>query len=494
MEHEEEGSQPQVVKSLLKKLDNSPGFSGLEGTAQTVGSLIENDGGTHQIVSAILRDPTLTSKLLHIANSSSNARGGRNISTIDQAMAILGLNTVKSTGLSLLSLRSITRKTQLDFLHAETVAAYFCGILAAEITRFNGATYNVQEAQICGLMQNLGRMLSLFYLYDELECSRKLQTDQNLTESDALLQTLGVSFEQIGAAVADHWGLPDVLQNSLLSDVFKSPPQVLANASDWNQQCSFFCRRVTEVLFRMPENREKIEIINSINFFQKTLKLVEKDMLPLIEKCLLDTDSMLAESGVSANVEDAKILLKKASDRSLDMLTSHDSLVKKVNDGSDQSPIETVKHLMRQIHHHCNFDCTLICLPSGPSGLVAIAGVGRNAGNLTTKFRSSGLKQDIFRIIIDRKTDVFIGDVHKPPFASLIPGWYHEIVGANSFMMLTLVSEGKLLGIVYGDYAKTRTTAPPGMASGSMLEWRNQLIHTLVTGPKRTRRVTLSLS
>lgn len=488
MENVEEKKKSPLIDSLLNKMEDSPGFAGLGGAVQTISRLVDNDGGHREVVATILRDPALTSKLLRIANSSRYARGGSNISTIDQALAIIGLNTVKSVALSLALLNSLSNKPQSNQLHAEIVAAYFAGSLAAEITRNYGANYSSQEAQVCGLMQNLGRMMSLFYLYEDIERSRKLQTDQNLAENEAVMQTLGVSFEDIGAAIAHHWGLPDVLQNSLAPDTVKAPPQVASSAMAWHQLCSLFGRRITEVLFRQPENREKIEIASCINFFQKPLKLNERDATALIEKCLLETDTTLAEMAFPSNVEDARYLLRKASERSLEMLSSQDILVKE-NEGGGQTPIELVMYIMRLIHSHCSFDCTLICLPSGSSGLVAIAGVGRNASQMTTKFRSGGLNQDIFRIIVDRKIDAFIGDVHLPPFTNLIPKWYHEAVGAKSFVMLPLVGEGKLLGVIYGDYSKLRAKAPSGMAEGSMLEWRTTLVQALQSGSKGPSRV-----
>jgi len=494
MENVEENKLSGIVTNLLKKMDASPGFAGLGSSVQTISHLVDDDGDNSQIVAAILRDPALTTKLLHIANSSRYARGGGNVSKIDQVLAILGLNTVKSVALSLALLNSLSNKPQSNQLHAEIVAAFFSGSLAAEITRNNGGSYSVQEAQVCGLMQNLGRMMSMYYLYGDIERSRTLQTDQNLTENEAVLQIFGVSFDDIGAAIAQHWGLPDVLQNSLAADAIKSPPQTVPNAMAWHQICSLFCRRLTGILFRLPQNREKIELINCIDFFQKALQLNQKDVQASIEKCLLETDAILAGMGFPCNVEDARNLLRRASERALDMLSSQDSLVKEKLDEEGQTPIELVKHLMRLIHGHCNFDCTLICLPSGSSGLVAIAGVGRNAGPITTKFRSGGVKKDIFQVIMDRKADTFIADVKLPSFASLMPTWYHEVVGASSFVMLPLVDEGKLLGLIYGDYTKPRASPPSGLAEGDMLEWRNKLIQTLKSGPSKTKRVTLSLS
>lgn len=475
--------QPAIVEKLLKKMDSSPGFASLGGAVQTISNLVDNDGDNRDIVAAILRDPALTAKLLNIANSSRYARGAGNVSTINQVLAILGLNTVKSVALSLALLNSLSSKPQSNQLYAEIVAGFFSGCLAAGITREFGANYSVQEAQVCGLMQNLGRMMSAFYLYEDIEHSRNLKIEKNLAENEAVLQTLGVSFEEIGAAIAHHWGLPASLQGSLAPDTVQLPPvQAAANAMAWNHLCSLFCRRVTEVLFRLPESREKIEIPRCIDFFQKALRLNGKDTLELIEKSLLETDAILAEMVFPSNVEDARNLLRKASERSTDMLPGQDSLVKE-NKSGGQTPIELVKQLMRYIHAHCNFDCTLICLPAG-SGLTAIAGVGRNAGQLTTKFRSGGVTKDIFQLVMERKADTFVPDVASPTYASLIPSWYNEAVGAKSFVMLPLVSEGKLIGMIYGDYPKPHSSPPAELRDIQMTEWRTNLIQILKSGPK----------
>ena len=470
-----------LVGTLLKKMDASPGFASLGGAVQTISNLVDNDGDNREIVAAVLRDPALTSRLLNIANSSRYPRGAGNVSSIDQVLAILGLNTVKSVALSLALLDTLSNKPQSNQLHAEIVAAFFSGSLAAQITRSYGSNYSVQEAQVCGLMQNLGRMMSVFYLSEDIERSHKLQIEKNLAENEAVKLTLGAGFEDIGAAIAHHWGLPDTLQHSLAPDTVQTQPvQPAANATAWHQLCSLFCRRLTEILFRLPENREKIETPKCVDFFQKALRLNGKEVLEMIEKCLLETDAILAEMSFPGNVEDARNLLRKASERSTDMLSAQDSLVQE-NKGGGLTPIELVKQLMRHIHSHCDFDCTLICLPAG-SGLTAIAGVGRNAGQLTTKFRSGGVKKDIFQVIMEKKADTFVPDVKLPTYANLIPGWYNEAVGAKSFVMLPLVSDGKLIGLIYGDYSKALASPPAQLRDGKMVEWRAKLVQILKAG------------
>ncbi len=480
---EQEKPQKSITATLLERMDSNPGFAGLGSSIKIISSLGEdNDGDPREITVAILRDAALTARLLRVSNSSRNARGGRNISTIDQALVILGLNTVKSIALSLALLNSLSNSPQSKQLHAEIVAAYFCGSLAYEITRLNAPRFSAQEAQVCGLMQNIGRMMAVYYLYDEIESSRTLQAASNLTEDDAVLRTLGVSFAAMGASIAEHWCLPDVLQNSLAPAMDKAPPRVAANAATWHQLCASFCRQVTDVLFRLPENREKIEIAQHVEFLRLPLNLKSDDVREWIDKCLADTDALLNEMSFPCNVEQARALLRKASERVLDILSDGDSLTKKSNSVGGRTPVEVIQHVLRLIHAKCNFDRTLICLTDAASGLTAIAGVGKTATQVAGKFRCSGSKPDIFRAIVARKADVFIADVDQPVYAKLIPPWYPEVVAAKSFMFMPLMCGDKVLGAIYGDFAEQHASAPVGVVDASMAEWREQLVEALQAG------------
>lgn len=473
-----ENQDQSVLTTLLKRMDSAPGFAGLGASVQTISQLTDDaDGGTKEITATILRDAALTSKLLRLSNS--GARGGRNVSTIDQALIILGLNTVKSVALSLALLNSLSNKPQSKQLHAEIVAAYFCGSLAHEITRCNAPRYNAQEAQVCGLMQNLGRMMAVYYLYDEIERGHALQAEKNLSEEEAIAQVLGMGFDDIGAAIAEHWNLPDVLQQSLAAKTDKAPPRQASNALGWHQLCALFARRITDALFRLPENGEKNNINQNIAFFRLALMLKEDETHEWIAKALQDTGALLSGISFPCDVEQARTLLRKASERVVDVLSAQDSLTKGSNDGEGKKPVEIIQQVLRLVHDEFNFDRTLLCLPDGSSGLMAIAGVGRNANQITSRFRCHGPKPDIFRLVMTKKLDLYVADVDSPAYAKHMPDWYRQAVGARAFLSMSLVRNGQFLGMLYGDYADPRPDAPKERTQGKVQEWRNLLMDVL---------------
>jgi HD-like signal output (HDOD) protein len=471
-----------VIEKLLHHLNSGAGFAGMGSSIQTMSSMDDDDIGIGEITEAILRDAALTAKLLRLANSSN--RASRNVATIDQAISLIGLNTVKNVTMSLAMLNSMSSGPQSGQLHAEIAAAYFCGALAAQITRVNGARYNAQEAQVCGLMQNLGRMMAIYYLYDEIEKSQILQAEENLSQDDAVAQTIGVTFAEIGAAIAHKWNLPDTLQSTLNPVTPKSSPRAAANAHEWNQAVALFCRRITDTMFRAPENQEKALVAQDIQFFRTILLLKDDEIQTWIKNVWDDTAAMLPSIGFPISLEEARTVLRKASERVLDNLSSQDSLTSNAAADGGKTPIEIIQQMLRMIHNECQFDLTLLCLPNGSTGLVAIAGLGRKANQTTSIFRCQGQKPDIFRLIAAKKVDMYVADTQAASFKQFIPDWYPANVGAGSFLLMSLVHDGQLVGMVYGDYTTARGVAPEVASQEKVKGWRAMLAQALMMNKK----------
>lgn len=467
--------EPSALNKLMQRMTEDRGFAGLGSTVQTIADMGDDDAAMRDITAAILRDAGLTSKLLRLANAS--ARGARNVATVDQAITVLGLNTVKSVALSLTMLQTVSNKPQARQLHAEIVVAAFTGALAARITRSNGGRYSPQEAQVCGLLQNIGRMMALYYLYEDIEGSRALQAQKNLAEDDAVAQTLGVSYAEIGEAIAQGWNLPDVIAGSLSPESHKGPPRVAATALDWHRLCAQFARRVADTLFRQPEARERADLAQHVQFFRTALSLRDDETGQWIEQVLADTDAVLAGTAFPCGVAEARLLLRKASEKVVDVLGSQDRLTQGRN--FERKPIEIIQQALRQLHDEFEFDLTLLLLPNGGSGLIAVSGVGRNATQITAKFRCHGPKPDIFRLLMAKQADTWVGDTQSATFSKLMPEWYQGTVGGKSFLAMSLVHEGEFLGMLYGDYLAQRGEAPKEKTSGMLKALRAQVVAAL---------------
>ena len=470
-----------VIEKLFLNIDADPGFACFGTTLATIAALDDDSIRASRILTlAILRDACLTAQLMRCANAS--GRAGQSVSTIDQAVAILGMDKVKALAAALAPLdagSAVINDAQAELLQAEAIAAAFCGLLAAGLTRSNSPRLKPQESQLCGLLQNLGRMLAIYYLHDEVMRSHAVQAAQNLAEDDAVRQSLGMGFDAIGAAVAVHWKFPDVLQRSLEVGSDRIPARPLASPLEWHQYCAAFARHVTDALFRKPEHQMKGAVASEVHAFRTVLHLKDGEVAELIEHSMVDLDESLRASAATCTIARARELLRKSSDRVTDWLSPQDSLTKSSPTDARKTRVEQIYQILRSIHDAFQFDMTLLCVPNGATELVAISGVGRNANQIISRFRCGGAKQDLFRSVSAKAVGLYVADVHGGPYAKFIPHWYAGLVGAQSLYVMSLMQDGVPQGIVYGDFSSRREVPPDDLDGAQMRQWRSELIAAL---------------
>lgn len=162
------------------------------------------------IADLVSKDIALSAKILKVSNSAFYSFA-QQISSINQAVSILGINAVRSLVLSFsfLTIKGGRKKVQFNFeqFWKNSLAGAVASKLILE--RVEGA--DTEEIFICGLLQNLGELILAITFPDEygkvMAQINNGQHDHLTAESD----TFGTSHPTIGYEVAKNWGFPEVL-------------------------------------------------------------------------------------------------------------------------------------------------------------------------------------------------------------------------------------------------------------------------------------------
>ncbi len=163
------------------------------------------------IASLISRDVALSSKMLKVANSSFYSFPHQ-ISTINQAVSILGTNTVRSLALSFsfLSLDGKKKRSNFDFKtfwEKSLVSAAAAKLILAQIE-----DADPDEIFISGLLINIGKLILATTMPEEY--NKYLTARKEDRDTDALTleeEILGINHPDIGFAAAKKWGFPESL-------------------------------------------------------------------------------------------------------------------------------------------------------------------------------------------------------------------------------------------------------------------------------------------
>ena len=180
----------------------------LELTAQEEVSIVD-------IIALISQDIALSSKLLKVANSAFY-NFPQQITSVQQAVSLLGVNAVRSLVLSFsfLSMGQGTPATSFDFTTFWQHS--LIGAAAARLIAEQTGLIDPEEMFTLGLLQNIGQMifaLTMPQRYAQLleQCRTSSATPDITLEEEYL----GLNHTVAGAEVAQVWGLPTTLHKTL---------------------------------------------------------------------------------------------------------------------------------------------------------------------------------------------------------------------------------------------------------------------------------------
>lgn len=189
-------SLPQTLSEILKEAEN-PNF-----TADALAKII-------------LRDPAMTGRILKVANSSFYSRTS-GIRNVNQAVQLLGMNTVKCLALSTSIFRpdKIARATGVD--PKQLFNSFLKVATGAERVAQAVGYPHPEEAFVAGLMHDIGLVYLLEYYPSEY---RKIIDHQvkatKLMEAEKLV--FGIDHSEVGFLLATRWRLPDYMCNAIRS-------------------------------------------------------------------------------------------------------------------------------------------------------------------------------------------------------------------------------------------------------------------------------------
>lgn len=162
----------------------------------------------------IERDPAITAKILRVANSA--YYGLNQVPSIGRAISILGLNAIRSLVIGVAYQQIISGKNQsanfskLEFWQHSLAVAVGSRILAKL-----KMPLKAEELYCAGMMHDVGLLILDRFCPEQLDACIKLSSDENLQLHIAEQRVLGFDHTEVGALLADRWGLSPLMTSAI---------------------------------------------------------------------------------------------------------------------------------------------------------------------------------------------------------------------------------------------------------------------------------------
>lgn len=188
--------------SLKEQLKNVQSLPTLPPIVAKLNEMVEDEGVTAaQLGRVIERDQVLTSKLLKMVNSSFFGFPQR-ISTVSNAIVLLGFNVIK-TLIVTSSIFEVMQSSDVGLWEHSLGCATAAGILARR-----REIKNPEEISTAALIHDLGKIVVRAEMPDKHREILTMVQERSISFREAEKELLGVGHGEIGGWLAQQWNLP----------------------------------------------------------------------------------------------------------------------------------------------------------------------------------------------------------------------------------------------------------------------------------------------
>lgn len=485
-----------IKDKLIDMIHNHPDLPTLGSSiAQVVQLASSDDQSLMQLTNFILSDPSLTLKLLRLANSIAYRATARTVTSVSGAIQLLGMDTVKACALALLLVDKMPRK------HASAVRTELMISLSASLIGRNLAKRslfpNAEEVAVAALFKNMGRFILAVHDDELYRATMKLTMRKDYTESRASLEILGCTFSWLTDYALRAWHIPDpIIQAMKLMPgrILKSPK----NRGEWMQQVTEFSNSAALMTFKdttshsNPRAEELLDrfggalgidaakLRNIVNESTEQLRNISAYAREIAQYDDENTDQSPAgrdrKNGLTATADDADLWINQTDDciNSCKPANAADLLLAGVQEvtallASKQYNVNTLLMLVLEIYYRSlGFQFVTVCVRDVRTNQFrARNSVGLNHQNIQKGFIFlDSASSDLFNIAMQRNVDLAISDATEPKIRNALPIWHRRLLpDTKSFMILPLVRQNKPVGLIYADRP---VIAHEGITAGEM--------------------------
>ncbi len=208
-----------------------------------------------ELVMVIEQDPVMTMKLLRILNSASYGLP-KQITSVNQAMVFLGLNTIKNMALSFAAMGTLPQKNTCGFdmqrylIRSLTTA----GLARTLCLKYGNDETDPADCYITGLLHDFGKVVFAQFLPEEFKQALDLSREQGISLHEAERQVIGTDHTVIGSMLVEKWQFPKLLSSNIRNHHGK------ISTDNTIQSCLFVANQISKKLAGTSDDDELEEL------------------------------------------------------------------------------------------------------------------------------------------------------------------------------------------------------------------------------------------
>ena len=423
----------------------------------------DEETSLRQMTNIILKDLSLTLKVLRTANTAYYNRSGKQILTVTHAVALLGLEAIRDLAGGMLLLQHYHARS------AGLKELMLLSLLTASHARVTAGRIRYprrEEAYLCGMFRNLGEVLVACYLPREYAAILRRMKQHGSSEHEASLRTLQCTYEDLAEAAARHWNIPDRVTQCLRAEYPRLTKAVNTEAEILEALTSF-SHGLTAAIHRRDPKGIRVRLNYLLETHGLILGVGLEEIQEIAEAAIAETKSTFdqlrvplddlrlrkqREAAMAALEEEAEEIVTELEipelppgEKLLESLTQEvESLL---GAESEFELTNAILMILEAMYRGVPFDRVLFgLLTPGHTVVRGRLGLGHGIDELLEQFRFtlSGRSGPVAMALGD-KVDLFVSD-QRFDASELV-----RLTGATCFGLYPVIVDGVVIGCFYFD-------------------------------------------
>ncbi len=448
----------ELLFAQMRQRGDMPGFSKV--VSAIIGAMHDDDDREFNMTKTVLSDPTLTQRVLRLANSAMYSAFGQGVNTVSKAVIVLGTETIGHLALGLKLVDGLAAaSTETSSTRNEMGKAVLAGQIARQVAA-SSTQRDAEEAVVCTILHSLGRLMVLFYLPEKWTQVQALVAQKHIPENEATKEILGLALDEIGRAIGKRWGLP----NGLVESLRDIPPRTEIDISheplghaDWLAAVSTMSTRCAGIL-SVDSNTAIADVTIIAENYADMLGLESDFVLQAIENAQkIATRELLLDSVEAAPNDQNKqstLILGKPVDSIHILQRGVDDMEGSAAASNNTCQLMTVA--LETVYQGLGLGRAIAFLRNHDQRqYVPRMCFGEGVQELLPRLRFNDAYQpDVFHAALANDKMIFVENAQTPGFMNKLPRWWRdELSTSRRFVILPLMLNFHPVGFIYGDWS-----------------------------------------
>ncbi len=417
----------------------------------------QENASVSELEETVELDPGLVIHLLRLGNAKTSGSLKTDITTISQALMILGVVQVNELPQRLPSIEKTLKDAPRIRLLKTFARAYHA---ARQSTRWAVQRRDMTPEEVFAATQLhfLGEMFVAMYAPDLLDKVDHMRSEKNIASEEAQFIVLGFTLDQLTAKLARLWKLPDLLLEALHPENAKFPRALgimlavqLARGSalDWygDKTCKIQEQAAEWLEIDLSQLITGTHILAVDVAHETALYGVPPSVLGLTfippqsvgknERSEEETsEDNHAEICLMPQLQSLKLLLGVLSQKKL----------------PTDNTYELISHILKGLHDGIGLNRVVFArLDAEAKKLKAEKIIGVDNDPQFSRFEINLSTPHLFSRLMEKSQAVLINDQNRTKFWPLVPKEFQKLINTNSFIAMSIFIKEQPIGIIYAD-------------------------------------------